>query len=210
MSALARKPEEDASLAARLHARIARDGPLTVEAYMQACLSDAASGAYASRQPIGAAGDFTTAPEISQIFGEQLGLWAVALWQSMGEPSRVTVAELGPGRGTLMADALRAWRGLPKFLDCVSLALIETSFVTGVQSAAERADQLSRFATYFGDPTLANDQVARYQRTTAADVSAFARERLGADNRALLLYLPQEEDTAAGEPPHASLAGAGA
>jgi SAM-dependent MidA family methyltransferase len=127
MSALARKPEEDASLAARLHARIARDGPLTVEAYMQACLSDAASGAYASRQPIGAAGDFTTAPEISQIFGELLGLWAVALWQSMGEPSRVTVAELGPGRGTLMADALRAWRGMPKFLDRVSLALIETS-----------------------------------------------------------------------------------
>ena len=127
MSALAREPVPDASLAARLHARIARDGPLTVEEFMQACLSDEAAGVYASRQPIGGKGDFITSPEISQIFGELVGLWAVAVWQSMGEPSRVTVAELGPGRGTLMADASRAWRGVPKFLDSVSVALIETS-----------------------------------------------------------------------------------
>jgi SAM-dependent MidA family methyltransferase len=127
MSALAREPVSDAPLAARLSARIARDGPLTVEEFMQACLSDEAAGVYASRQPIGGKGDFITSPEISQMFGELLGLWAVAAWQSMGEPSRVTVAELGPGRGTLMADATRAWRGVPKFLDSVSIALIETS-----------------------------------------------------------------------------------
>jgi NADH dehydrogenase [ubiquinone] 1 alpha subcomplex assembly factor 7 len=127
MRALACEARDDLSLAARLHARIANSGPLSVEAFMQACLSDAASGAYASRQPIGGAGDFITAPEISQIFGELLGLWAVAVWQSMGEPRAVTVAELGPGRGTLMADALRAWRGVRKFLDAVSVALIETS-----------------------------------------------------------------------------------
>lgn len=72
-------------------------------------------------------------------------------------------------------------------------ALIETSFVTSMQSAAERADQLSRFATYFGDASLANTQVARYASITAADVSALARERLGPDNRALLLYVPAEE-----------------
>lgn len=81
-------------------------------------------------------------------------------------------------------------------------ALIETSFVTSLQSAAERADQLSRFATYFGDATLANEQVARYQATTAADVSALARERLGPNNRALLLFVPAPEtadaDTDAG------------
>jgi predicted Zn-dependent peptidase len=71
-------------------------------------------------------------------------------------------------------------------------ALIETSFVTSLQSAAERADQLSRFATYFGDPGLVNEQVARYRRVTAADVGALCAERLGADNRALLLYVPQE------------------
>jgi SAM-dependent MidA family methyltransferase len=126
MSALAREPVSDASLAARLSARIAKDGPLTVEEFMQACLSDAAAGVYASRQPIGGKGDFITSPEISQIFGELVGLWAVAAWQSMGEPSRVTIAELGPGRGTLMADASRAWCGVPKFLDSISVALIET------------------------------------------------------------------------------------
>ncbi len=75
-------------------------------------------------------------------------------------------------------------------------ALIETSFVTSMQSAAERADQLSRFATYFGDPTLVNTQVARYAATTAADVSALARERLGADNRVVLLYVPAENPPA--------------
>jgi zinc protease len=72
-------------------------------------------------------------------------------------------------------------------------ALIETSFVMSMQSAAERADQLSRFATYFGDPSLVNDQVARYQATTAADVSRLARERLGAENRVLLLYVPSAD-----------------
>jgi predicted Zn-dependent peptidase len=84
-------------------------------------------------------------------------------------------------------------------------ALIETSFVTSLQSAAERADQLSRFATYFGDATLANEQVERYQRTTAEQVSALARERLGPDNRAVLVYLP-EENTEAADLPHASAA----
>jgi zinc protease len=73
-------------------------------------------------------------------------------------------------------------------------ALIETSFVTSLQSAAERADQLSRFATYFGDPTLVNEQVERYRAVRATDVSALARERLGPDNRVLLLFVPAEPD----------------
>jgi NADH dehydrogenase [ubiquinone] 1 alpha subcomplex assembly factor 7 len=113
-------------LAERLKKRIARDGPISVSDYMEACLADAHAGYYRTRQPIGLKGDFITAPEISQIFGELLGLWAVAVWQAMGEPSRVTVAELGPGRGTLMADAVRAWRSVPKFLESVTIALVET------------------------------------------------------------------------------------
>lgn len=123
---LAAKPKP-AALADRLRARIAANGPLTVEEYMQACLRDAREGVYAARAPIGAQGDFITAPEISQIFGELLGLWAVSVWQSMGEPAAVTVAELGPGRGTLMADALRAWRAAPKFMQSASVALVEAS-----------------------------------------------------------------------------------
>jgi predicted Zn-dependent peptidase len=86
-------------------------------------------------------------------------------------------------------------------------ALIETSFVTSMQSAAERADQLSRFATYFGDAALINEQVARYAATTTAAVSALARERLGPDNRALLLYVPAEEQPHA---EHAEMAEASA
>jgi predicted Zn-dependent peptidase len=75
-------------------------------------------------------------------------------------------------------------------------ALIETSFVMSMQSAAERADQLSRFATYFGDPTLVNTQVDRYTATTAADVSRLARERLGPDNRVVLVFVPADEPPA--------------
>jgi len=118
---------QSALLAARLKARIARDGPLSVADFMEACLADASAGYYPSRQPIGEHGDFITAPEVSQIFGELVGLWAIAAWQSMGEPRPVVVAELGPGRGTLMADALRAWQSVPTFFESVTVALVETS-----------------------------------------------------------------------------------
>jgi NADH dehydrogenase [ubiquinone] 1 alpha subcomplex assembly factor 7 len=123
------KPEvtHPLSLAAKLRERIAREGPISVHDYMAACLSDRSSGYYATRQPIGGAGDFITAPEISQIFGELIGVWIVAVWHRMGGPASLTVAELGPGRGTLMEDALRAWRSTPEFLASVSVALIETS-----------------------------------------------------------------------------------
>jgi predicted Zn-dependent peptidase len=85
-------------------------------------------------------------------------------------------------------------------------ALIETSFVMSLQSAAERADQLSRFATYFGDASIANEQVARYQAVTAADVSRLAHERLGPDNRVLLLYVPAVEPSAGSDAPDVSVA----
>ena len=127
MSAQLKSRAETAPLAARLKARIAREGMISVAAYMDACVADPDAGYYATRHPIGAQGDFITAPEISQIFGELLGLWAVAVWQSMGAPKPVVVAELGPGRGTLMADARRAWRSVPQFLEAVTVALIETS-----------------------------------------------------------------------------------
>ncbi len=125
----ARKPHslQSTLLTARLKERIARNGPISVAEYMDACLADKDAGYYPSRQPIGAGGDFITAPEVSQIFGELIGLWAVAVWQSMGEPRSITIAELGPGRGTLMVDALRAWRRTPDFLAAATVALIETS-----------------------------------------------------------------------------------
>ena len=116
-----------ASLAARLRTRIRSHGPIPLADYMAACFSDPPGGYYASRLPIGKSGDFITAPEISQVFGELVGLWAAAVWQSLGAPAPLTVVELGPGRGTLMADALRAWRSVPQFLGSVTIALVETS-----------------------------------------------------------------------------------
>ncbi len=128
------------TLAERLRNRITHEGPISVADYMQVCLTDAREGYYTAREPIGASGDFITSPEVSQIFGELLGLWAVAVWQSMGKPESVIVAELGPGRGTLLADASRAWQSQMEFAGCVSLALVETSPMLGeVQKKALRA-----------------------------------------------------------------------
>ncbi|WNK00778.1 SAM-dependent methyltransferase [Thalassospiraceae bacterium LMO-JJ14] len=114
-------------LAAKLKARIAADGPMPVDEWMQACLCDPDHGYYMTRDPLGRAGDFTTAPEISQMFGELLGLWAAVVWQQMGSPSGVRLIELGPGRGTLMTDALRATAQVPGFPDALRVHMIEAS-----------------------------------------------------------------------------------
>jgi NADH dehydrogenase [ubiquinone] 1 alpha subcomplex assembly factor 7 len=116
-----------------LRDRILEEGPITVERYMGLCIQHY----YATRDPLGAAGDFTTAPEISQMFGELIGLWAVATWHSMGSPSALGMIELGPGRGTLMVDALRAGRVAPDFLGALSVHCVETSPVLrDIQRAA--------------------------------------------------------------------------
>ena len=115
------------ALKERILQRIAETGPLSVETYMAMCLGDPAHGYYMTRDPIGAGGDFTTAPEISQMFGEMLGVWVVNMWQAMGAPDRVALVELGPGRGTLMADMLRAAKIAPDFLRAAHIHLVETS-----------------------------------------------------------------------------------
>ena len=114
-------------LARKLAARIAAEGPISLHGYMEACLYDPAHGYYKKRDPLGRGGDFITAPEISQVFGELIGLWAGETWRLMGQPDAVRLIELGPGRGTLMADALRALRVLPAFLQCATVHLVETS-----------------------------------------------------------------------------------
>ena len=114
-------------LTARLVRHIRAHGPMTVAAYMAMALHDPDSGYYARRQPLGASGDFITAPEISQVFGELIGLWCADLWQRMGRPDPVVVAELGPGRGVLMADFLRAASGVAGFREAMRLYLVEAS-----------------------------------------------------------------------------------
>jgi len=117
------------ALADKLRRAIRLTGPMTVADFMAAALSDPEHGYYAGAQSaevIGAAGDFVTAPEISQMFGELIGLWCADRWQALGTPDRVVLAELGPGRGTLMSDALRAARSVAGFSDAIELHLVET------------------------------------------------------------------------------------
>jgi SAM-dependent MidA family methyltransferase len=106
-----------------LRSLIALEGPIPVERYMDLCVRHY----YATRDPLGADGDFTTAPEISQMFGELVGLWLLEVWHAMGRPSPCLLVELGPGRGTLMADILRSSRVLPDFRAAISIHLVETS-----------------------------------------------------------------------------------
>jgi len=105
---------------------IARTGPITVAEFMSLCLHDPAAGYYATRPRLGETGDFITAPHISQMFGELLGLWAVEVWRRLGKPPSRLV-ELGPGDGALLADALRAARVAPRFLEACEITLVETS-----------------------------------------------------------------------------------
>ncbi len=106
---------------------IVADGPITLERYMALALGHPTLGYYMTRDPMGAAGDFITAPEISQMFGELIGLWCADYWVRMGRPRRFNLVELGPGRGTLMADALRAVKVVPGFLASAQVSLVEMS-----------------------------------------------------------------------------------
>ena len=115
------------SLARRLARRIARQGPISVADYMVQVLTDPEQGYYMTGDPLGRRGDFITAPEVSQVFGELLGLWCAEAWRVMGAPGRVILAEAGPGRGTLMADALRAARMVPDFAAALEVHLVEVS-----------------------------------------------------------------------------------
>ncbi|SDX13181.1 class I SAM-dependent methyltransferase [Allgaiera indica] len=107
--------------------RIAADGPIPVAEYMAECLLHPAHGYYTTQEPFGRQGDFITAPEISQMFGELAGLALAQCWLDQGAPAPFTLAELGPGRGTLMADILRATRGVPGFHAALRLHLVEAS-----------------------------------------------------------------------------------
>jgi SAM-dependent MidA family methyltransferase len=107
--------------------RIAAQGPMRLDEYMSTCLLHPTLGYYTTRDPLGATGDFTTAPEISQMFGELIGLALAQCWLDQSAPARFTLAELGPGRGTLMADALRAASKVPGFIDAAEVIFVEAS-----------------------------------------------------------------------------------
>ncbi|PLR24447.1 SAM-dependent methyltransferase [Caulobacter zeae] len=115
------------ALLGRLKAQIAQDGPISVPEYFTRCLHDPRDGYYANRPALGSDGDFVTAPGVSQMFGELIGLWLMETWDRQGRPAPFRLVEMGPGDGTLMSDILRAARLLPAFLEAADLWLVEVS-----------------------------------------------------------------------------------
>lgn len=120
-----------------LKSQIAASGPMDIAAFMALALGHPEHGYYMTRDPFGADGDFVTAPEVSQMFGEMIGAWAANCWMKLGAPSRFVLLECGPGRGTLMADALRATKGVSGFHDALEVCLVEMSPV--LRAAQEAA-----------------------------------------------------------------------
>ncbi len=131
----------NAPLIDRIKRQIETDGPIGIAEYMSICLSDARAGYYTTATPFGRDGDFITAPEISQMFGELIGIWCVSMWRNMGEPAKFNLVEMGPGRGTLMADLLRASAIDTGFLKAVQVYLVEIS----APLREQQATALSKF-----------------------------------------------------------------
>jgi NADH dehydrogenase [ubiquinone] 1 alpha subcomplex assembly factor 7 len=124
------------------------DGYMDMAEYMGLCLGHPEHGYYMTRDPFGREGDFTTAPEISQMFGEMIGAWLADTWMKMGSPSSVVLLECGAGRGTLMADALRATKQVAGFHEAVQLHLME---ISPVLKAAQKSALQGYDATWHSD-----------------------------------------------------------
>jgi NADH dehydrogenase [ubiquinone] 1 alpha subcomplex assembly factor 7 len=143
-------------------AMIREDGPMPLDRYMALCLGHPLHGYYTSRDPFGQDGDFITAPEISQIFGELVGIWCAAAFQALGAPPQFNLIELGPGRGTLMSDILRAARVMPGFRERAQIHLVETSPTLRKLQAQNLGEAVTWHETIDGVPggpsiTVANE-----------------------------------------------------
>ena len=136
---------EQLPLADLIDMQIRQSGPMSIATYMGLALTHPREGYYSGADPLGATGDFVTAPEISQMFGELIGFFLVNLWQQLGEPPSFTLLELGPGRGTLMQDALRAAARAEGFLDACHLQLFETN----PSLRAQQAERLGQHHPYW-------------------------------------------------------------
>lgn len=177
-----------------IQAQIAANGPMTLADYMSTCLLHPEHGYYTTRDPFGAGGDFITAPEISQMFGELIGLALAQSWMDQGSPAPFTLAELGPGRGTLMADILQATRGVPGFHDAAQVWLVEASEV--LRRAQSDAVPQANFADSVLDLPNAPLWLVANEFFDALPIRQFVREGdgwrekvVGADSDALIFGL---------------------
>lgn len=203
----------DTPLLREIRALVESEGPISVARYMQLCLGHPRHGYYMTRDPFGSAGDFVTAPEVSQMFGELVGLWCADTWTRLGSPGRVALVELGPGRGTLMADALRAARVMPAFRSALEVHLVETSPV--LRDAQRRTLESSGCAPTWHDtllslPTdvpllvIANEffdalPVRQWQSAGSAWYERLVG--LSADGHLAFGLAPEEDPAMAGAPP---------
>ncbi|MEL6736600.1 MAG: SAM-dependent methyltransferase, partial [Pseudomonadota bacterium] len=144
-------PNDPSPLLPILRDRILMEGPMPVADYMQLCLTHPDHGYYTTTRPIGgrasanrSGGDFITAPEVSQMFGEMIAVWCMEVWQALGCPAPFSLVEIGPGRGTLMRDFLRVARALPGFLEAADIHLVEISPTLGEQQSLTLSEHLSR------------------------------------------------------------------
>tara|TARA_R110000824_G_scaffold390760_8_gene587749 strand:- start:6517 stop:7608 length:1092 start_codon:yes stop_codon:yes gene_type:complete len=187
------------SVLAKHIARLIKEtGPMPVSHYMALALGHPKHGYYMTRDPLGAAGDFTTAPEISQMFGELVGLWIAETWIAQGSPSPFVLAEFGPGRGTLMADALRALRSVPGLLPALSLHFVETSPVLAAlqKEAVPNATWHDRFDTLPEGPLF----VIANEFFDALPIRQFVRMEQGWCERYVMLSENSTEDAPRFEP----------
>ncbi|HXQ13255.1 MAG TPA: SAM-dependent methyltransferase [Caulobacteraceae bacterium] len=197
------------SLGGRLAAEIAAEGPIDVAAFMTRCLHDPLDGYYATRPALGERGDFITAPLVSQMFGELIGLWLIETWRGLGSPARCVLAEAGPGDGTLMSDILRASRLVPAFRAAIEVWLIEASAPLQASQAERLSDASPRWAASLGDlpsdaPLLlvANEfldclPARQFQRTA----SGWAERVIGLDDAGRLAFGLRPAPVRLGEAP---------
>jgi SAM-dependent MidA family methyltransferase len=189
------------ALGEKIKAIIRANGPISVTDYFSLCLADPEHGYYRTREPFGRAGDFVTAPEVSQLFGEMIGVFMVHAWQRHGTPTNVRLVEIGPGRGTMMSDMLRVLQRLaPPLYETMGVHLVETSErLRDIQqeTLASHGDRISWHADFDAVPpgfTL----LAANELFDAIPIRQFVRTATGFRERMVALDIEEELTFAAG------------
>jgi SAM-dependent MidA family methyltransferase len=194
-------------LAEKLAERIRRTGPITVAQFVEACLHDAEHGYYRAHAGIGR--DFVTAPEISQMFGELVGLWCSVVWRQMGSPDPVHLIEVGPGRGTMMRDMLNAVRLVPDFVSALRIRLVETSgpLRTQQQSLLRDASVPVTWHDTLAEPAPCASIVVANEFLDALPARQYVRTMARWAERAVSIDVQGQLQFACGAPPDAGVSG---